>query len=515
MRSRHTENSSNSKGRSQTIFQHNEARMESSEPTLPFRVTTYKLNFHLPNSSREGLKERILRDSSTDVWCLQGVNLSKQLKSLPDLYGTSYLPGLAFVYNTARVQLIEKDSVNLVPPLLAVARSRPSVADSSRVSYFHLSKFRIFIGVAAYAMLPQPCVSSSSSTPATHVTTHRLLVVTLDFERFRSWGAEFQCSLLRVLCHQIWEDSRCYTKRWSCTHVCLAGSFFFTPGSLPYLLMTSLSGGRIEDLTTRVIVPPFTSFTFDNKDKMGEVSGAAVGACVVVAEARCSGCCYQLLGVQVRRDSSDGALVSLSQLRLSVWNPATGDYDAEEGLVCGADGWWTAVPPRDTSAADELVVRLEWSSGSDDVAGIAEVEDGAALCFCLRVRCFGLLTPQRQDADGLLVGETLMCSATAHTVSADEAAVFCADLQKRLQLSPHMNELCNEQRQAFGEPVVTALYRSDSEVPSDCYDYIFVSTFTGVTVQGASRLTMADFEAETATAHLPVSCVVAVPCVVR
>jgi hypothetical protein len=56
--------------------------MTISDLTIPFRIATYKVNYHSASSSCEGLKERIQRDDATDLWCLQGSNLSKTLKSL-------------------------------------------------------------------------------------------------------------------------------------------------------------------------------------------------------------------------------------------------------------------------------------------------------------------------------------------------------------------------------------------------------------------------------------------------
>jgi hypothetical protein len=102
--------------------------------------------------------------------------------------------------------------VNLVQPLLAMAGERPSVADSFRVSIFHL-KLNIFAAFEVISPLP--------------AVTGRILVVNVDLEKYRGWGGAFQCSLLRALCRLVWEGNLCFTQRWRCTHVCLAGSFFF------------------------------------------------------------------------------------------------------------------------------------------------------------------------------------------------------------------------------------------------------------------------------------------------
>ncbi|KPA77123.1 hypothetical protein ABB37_07435 [Leptomonas pyrrhocoris] len=487
--------------------------MSPADHTIPFRITTYKLNFHSVNSSRERPKERILGDRLTDVWCLQGVNINKQLKSLPAAYEVVPASGLAFVHNKERVRVIYKHSVNLMLPLLAAADERPSVADSFSVSRFHLSKLKAFVGFAAYEMLPQswPAAATASSlSPPMRAAAQRLLVVNVDFEKYRGWGDAFHCSLLSVLCREIWDGSRCLTKLWGCTHVFLAGSFFFVPGSPPYLLMTSLSGGLVEEVVAQTVVPPFERVRWE-ENETDAAGKAAVVTCVAAAEAQGGSRCRQLLGVQVRRGAADGPVVTLVDLHFSCLNPATGECDAEDPLTCEADGWWMLFIPRDTSNADQIVAQLEWPC-DDDISGKDEC---AELFVRFRVRSFGVLSPQRQDADGLPVGEPLLRSATANTVRADAAEAFCDRLRHREPSASHITELLSDARRALGEPVATAVYREDGDVVPDCYDYVFVSTFTGAAVQDASLLTMADFEAEMTTPHLPVSCTLAVPCVVR
>lgn len=489
--------------------------MAAPDLSLPFKVSTYKVSFHDVNSSREGLRDRIQRDSETDVWCLQGVNLSKQLKQLPSNYEMYYPAGMAFAHNSARVRLIEKDAVNFAMPLLFAAEERPCIADSFPVSNFHMRKMKIFVGFAAYEMLPQramPTSASAAGSTTRLVATHRILVVNADLERYRTWGDAFMCNLLRLLFRFIWDDNKCYTKRWLCSHVCLAGSFFFPPGSVPYKLLTSHSGGQVETVAARVVVAPFAQVAFDDAASdaaTGDVGSATTQACVVAAEVGDATRCRQLLAVQLRRaDEVDGPPVAVTQLRLSVLDTRSGDYEAERTLLPTAEGWWTLPDPLNTSAADVIVGRLLWCRPAVDAAE-------APLSVSLRVRSFGIFTPQRQDAEGLPVGVALLRSGTAGTVSDDDAVALAAAVLCRLPSSPRWAERLDGPRRALGEPVITALYRDGADTLPDCYDYVFVTSFTGARVVAASRLTVADFAGEAATPHLPVSCTVAIPCVER
>jgi hypothetical protein len=257
-----------------------------------------------------------------------------------------------------------------------------------------------------------------------------------------------------------------------------------------------------------VVVPPFKRFTL-GEDKTGDVETGAMYCCVVAAEVQGSSQCRQLLGVQVWDGSSTEAALAVEHLRVHFMSAVTGEYQPAEAVVCDADGWWSLSAPRDTSSVDRLVLRLEWCFDSDDAP--AKMKSSRQLAVFLRVSSFGVLLPQRQATDGLRVGAPLLCSATAHTVSVDAARLFYKHLPQQ-RLSPtHVAELFSEERLAYGEPVMTALYGHEAGIAPDCYDYIFVSTFTGAAVHDAARLTMAGFEAEQATPHLPISCTVAVP----
>ncbi|KAK7198903.1 hypothetical protein NESM_000856900 [Novymonas esmeraldas] len=484
--------------------------METPNSPVSLKVATYKLQFHGTNNW-QAVAQRLDSVPAIDIWCLQGA-AAKNLKALPDTFAKSGSRGLAFVSRNASVHLHCEAYVNVSSLVLEASLRCSAVADAVPVSSHHLRKLQLFAGFAAFDVLAQ-------RPGGTATTPRRVLVVNVDLQQVRNWGQQFHAAVVQVLCDQVWGGVRGYTQMWECQHVCLAGCFFFAPASTPYAMLTSRSGGVREVVDAATAAGPFVCCSPCDKEGSGD-SGPCVAThtCVVGATAQRVGELQELLGVRVDEDGGAGQL-PVSGLQAYVRRRAA---DSDEVLPLTSptvDGWWTLANPLDTSAAGEVVLRLEWTAPAVD-GEVAVVGGGSspgpsgpapAARVRLLVRSHGVLPPWQKQYPAHRAGDDsapLLVSALAGTCTGDSAA---EDAARCLQERGWTVDVRSGAARDCGEPPLTALYQTGVDVVPGCHDYIFTTAFTGASVMATVAPTVAELEREVVTAHLPLRACLALP----
>ncbi|KAG5484810.1 hypothetical protein LSCM1_06636 [Leishmania martiniquensis] len=477
--------------------------MAGSPTTVPFHVVTHRLSFHGATNNWQAVVKCIVEDGNTDVWCFQATS-ARNLRSLPDAFVKSSSMGLAFVSRKASVQLRKVAYVNMAPLLVEAAQRWTAIADSLPVSTHHLRKLQVVVGLAAVDVTG-PCSSGERAALG------RILVVNADFERVRDWSTDFHSSLVQVLCWQVWGGEKSYTQQWGCRHVCFAGSFFFPPGSTPYMMLTSRSGGLRETLDAVTVVKPFLCCQW-NKDNDGACSTTSVSyMCVVNAAAQRVSEMQELLGIRLKNDGA--AEMRIRDLRVFLCCSNTGSCDNVELMAEREDGWWRLAKPLDTSATQHVMLCLQWpAEGVDENATDESRLPASTLRVSLLVRSHGVLSPRRQAIEKVRgVDSPLLSSVMAGTCVGEEALSGRRELDALLRVRGHVYEPTTDMGAEYGEPVITALYRTNVPILPGCYDYIFVSTYTGVTVESTVSHTTTEFAQEQVTAHLPLHAHLALP----
>ncbi|CAJ1019113.1 hypothetical protein, conserved [Leishmania shawi] len=469
--------------------------MAAPPSIVPFHVATHKLSFHGAVKDWKTVVQRIVEDLNTDVWCLQDTS-ARHLKLLPDGFRATGSRGITFVSRSASVQLHAVAYVNMASLLVKASQQCTAVTDSIPVSTHHLCKLPLVVGFAAWDVTGQRASNA-------HGVVGRVLVVNVDFERVRSWSTEFQSSLVYVLCRQVWGDVNSYTQQWGCRHVCFAGSFFFAPGSIPYTMLTSHSGGLREVVNSVVVVKPFACCHFDEVHGGGSAAAKTFNMCVVARVAQRIGEMQEVLGIHF--GGAKKSKMPVRELQAFFRRDTATTYSSLELIPETEEGWWKVAKPLDTSVSQEVMLRLQWPAEEMDESNTAsDLSPDLTPRIHLLVRSGGVLPPQCQEMEGLVgVCSPLLSSVMAGTCAGKKAVAATAELEalclKRGQVLQPTNGISAE----CGEPVITALYRENVPIPPGCYDYIFVSTFTGITVESKLAHDAMDFAQEQLTAHLP------------